>query len=121
MVTAGFRSWTRFKADDGIVQRLRVAFIDAGMPTGKSQIALLVAASLRRESGEVVGRRHFDHRVWMPWAAEWQSLSDVLVCFQDRQHFRPHWYMARGLRIAYDVHSMTGTAVCRSVESYQNH
>ena len=56
----------------------------------------------------------------MPGAAQWQSLSDVFVYLQDRQHFRPHWYVAGRLRIAYDVHSMAGTTICRSAEPDEN-
>jgi len=36
MITASFGPEAGFEADDGIVQRLRVAFVDAGMPAGKA-------------------------------------------------------------------------------------
>ena len=35
MITAGFGLSAGFRADDGIVQKFRVAFVDAGMPAGK--------------------------------------------------------------------------------------
>ncbi len=71
MITASFEPSAGFEADDGTAQRLRVAFVDAGLPAGKPSTVLFIAASLGHESGEIIRDQHFHRSLWMSRVAKW--------------------------------------------------